>query len=152
MSTELDEVLQKLTEAKETYTKSVLSVLHLLAQRFFDLDPRIEAVGWRQYTPYFNDGDPCKFSIDGDLWFKIRSLEDSTDLLRVHQYYGDELPEIDPLNEIFESETTHSMERKFSDFICSNSEIMESAFGNNSMVWLHRNVDHAEVEQYVDHE
>lgn len=26
-------------------------------------DPRIEAVRWVQYTPYFNDGEPCVFSI-----------------------------------------------------------------------------------------
>jgi hypothetical protein len=28
----------------------------------FAADPRIAAINWRQYTPYFNDGDPCEFS------------------------------------------------------------------------------------------
>jgi hypothetical protein len=27
--------------------------------------PGIEAIKWRQYTPYFNDGDACEFSIHG---------------------------------------------------------------------------------------
>lgn len=31
-------------------------------------EPGIEAFGWRQYTPYFNDGEPCIFGV-GDLWF-----------------------------------------------------------------------------------
>jgi len=25
--------------------------------------PGVAAVGWNQYTPYFNDGEPCEFSI-----------------------------------------------------------------------------------------
>lgn len=25
--------------------------------------PEVEAIRWDQYTPYFNDGDPCEFSI-----------------------------------------------------------------------------------------
>jgi len=30
-------------------------------------DPFIRSFGWRQYTPYFNDGDTCVFSAGG-LW------------------------------------------------------------------------------------
>lgn len=32
-------------------------------------DPYIHSFGWEQGTPYFNDGDPCVFSV-GDLWFR----------------------------------------------------------------------------------
>jgi hypothetical protein len=31
-------------------------------------DPVISAFGWTQYTPYFNDGEPCIFSV-GTPWF-----------------------------------------------------------------------------------
>lgn len=30
-------------------------------------DPTIKAFGWSQYTPYFNDGDPCVFRVS-DVW------------------------------------------------------------------------------------
>lgn len=36
-------------------------------------DPTITEFGWRQYTPYFNDGDPCEFSAHG-LW--VRTTDD----------------------------------------------------------------------------
>lgn len=36
-------------------------------------DPTIVAFGWSQYTPYFNDGDPCVFSVHG-VW--IQTTED----------------------------------------------------------------------------
>ncbi|MFI7096391.1 hypothetical protein [Streptomyces lydicus] len=35
-------------------------------------DPTIIEFGWRQYTPYFNDGDPCEFSVYG-LWVRTEA-------------------------------------------------------------------------------
>lgn len=40
----------------------------------------IEAVRWEQYTPYFNDGDPCVFRVSGDVMVKMAGAdEDSGD-------------------------------------------------------------------------
>lgn len=36
--------------------------------QFFKENPKIVCVTWTQYTPYFNDGEPCVFST-GDKWF-----------------------------------------------------------------------------------
>ena len=30
---------------------------------FFEANPTVDAIRWRQYTPYFNDGDACTFSV-----------------------------------------------------------------------------------------
>lgn len=30
---------------------------------FFKAHPNVSAIRWAQYTPYFNDGDPCNFSV-----------------------------------------------------------------------------------------
>lgn len=37
-------------------------------------DPTVYDFGWRQYTPYFNDGDTCEFGIHG-MW--LRTVEDA---------------------------------------------------------------------------
>jgi len=43
---------------------------------FFEQVPIIKAVSWTQYTPYFNDGEPCVFQV-GDMWFLTeKGLED----------------------------------------------------------------------------
>jgi hypothetical protein len=45
-------------------------------------DPTIVEFGWRQYTPYFNDGEPCEFSVRG-LWVRTGAdtdVEDQYDL------------------------------------------------------------------------
>lgn len=39
-------------------------------------DPNVVEFGWRQYTPYFNDGDICEFGV-GELW--VRTTEDDED-------------------------------------------------------------------------
>ena len=32
--------------------------------------PALKAIRWNQYTPYFNDGDPCTFSV-GEVMFLV---------------------------------------------------------------------------------
>ena len=31
---------------------------------FFEKFPEVESVRWSQYTPYFNDGEPCEFGVN----------------------------------------------------------------------------------------
>lgn len=35
-----------------------------LFQPFFEANPKVDAVYWNQYTPYFMDGEPCVFSVN----------------------------------------------------------------------------------------
>jgi hypothetical protein len=35
-------------------------------KEIFDSYPTLQSIGWRQYTPYFCDGDPCEFSVHAD--------------------------------------------------------------------------------------
>lgn len=35
-------------------------------KEMFDTYPELESYKWAQYTPYFNDGDECKFGVDCD--------------------------------------------------------------------------------------
>ena len=54
----------------------------------FDSHPCLVAFKWDQYTPYFNDGDTCEFSVN-DLYFKFTEAPDED-----HAYtYDDEFYE-----------------------------------------------------------
>ncbi|WP_327294440.1 hypothetical protein [Streptomyces sp. NBC_01197] len=48
-----------------------------LLQSLID-DPTIVEFGWTQYTPYFNDGDTCEFSVNG-MWVRTASEVDGVD-------------------------------------------------------------------------
>lgn len=51
-------------------------------------EPGIHSFGWRQYTPYYNDGEPCVFGV-GNIWFLTpEAVEDPEDKkLREDDYY-----------------------------------------------------------------
>lgn len=36
------------------------------AKKIFESCPDLKSVSWTQYTPYFNDGDTCEFSVHTD--------------------------------------------------------------------------------------
>lgn len=42
-------------------------------------DPTMKAFGWTQYTPYFNDGDPCVFGVS-EPWFLTTDDPDPDDV------------------------------------------------------------------------
>jgi hypothetical protein len=41
-------------------------------------DPTITEFGWTQYTPYFNDGDVCEFSVN-EMWIRTTDEVDTDD-------------------------------------------------------------------------
>lgn len=42
-------------------------------KEIFDEFPAIKKIGWTQYTPYFNDGDACEFSVH-EINFKAEGV------------------------------------------------------------------------------
>lgn len=40
-------------------------------------DPLIQSFGWTQYTPYFNDGDPCIFRVNAPYFRTVQDGDES---------------------------------------------------------------------------
>lgn len=55
--TEYDDALSQLKKRVET-------VFHDNFMTFFSANPKVYGITWHQYTPHFNDGDPCYFGVD----------------------------------------------------------------------------------------
>lgn len=79
--------LNKLGEAAEAFKKKMLDEAKAVvvegAKELFAKYPNLEAVRWNQYTPAFNDGDPCyhhmgevSFQFDGGDFEDTYELED----------------------------------------------------------------------------
>ena len=64
--------LSQLFELREEYKKKVKihgeDLLKSDFRDFFDSTPEVESVQWTQYTPGFNDGDPCVFGLGAFLY------------------------------------------------------------------------------------
>jgi hypothetical protein len=62
-----------ITKTDKRTPQRPLSELEPLMRAVLD-DQYIHSFGWTQYTPYFNDGDPCVFGV-GEPWF--RTVDDA---------------------------------------------------------------------------
>ena len=56
-------------------------------KRFFEATPDIVTVTWRQYTPYFNDGEECTFSVH-DIYYAIGKDAPDIDDVDGYENYG----------------------------------------------------------------
>lgn len=88
--------IEELAELQKAYREAVESkgqaVLDYLFKDLFDSAPSVEGVVWEQYTPYFNDGDACVFSI-GEPRFLIKNNDPVVE--GVTSWYGDDYDEED---------------------------------------------------------
>ncbi len=61
---------KQIQEARAQMQAASRSLIDAAAQEMFSVAPEIERVFWAQYTPYFNDGESCTFSV-GDFYFLL---------------------------------------------------------------------------------
>jgi hypothetical protein len=61
----LVKLLEDVSGKREALRNQVKAVLADGIQDFMKEHPSVKALGWTQYTPYFNDGEECVFSVNG---------------------------------------------------------------------------------------
>lgn len=61
----LSEKIKAVEELQDQISECIEDDLIQEFSEILALDKRVEAVGWVQYAPYFNDGDPCIFNVHG---------------------------------------------------------------------------------------
>lgn len=88
LSTAFEKLLKEQNELKQKFQKEGQALFKDAFLEFFDKNPNINAVMWNQYTPYFNDGDECVFSVGG-LCF-TNAKDDGLDDVRSYGEYEGE--------------------------------------------------------------
>jgi len=132
---------ERINEAKKAYQEAVRSVgkddFWDLFKPLFEKYPFVVAVKWKQFTPYFNDGDVCRFSVR-EMFFKLQdTAEDAGDYEDGFDYsYG------------LKGEQKQAADA-FEDVIGVDEETMEMVFGEHSEVTVDK--DGITVEDYSDH-
>lgn len=59
----LNKLRQQVAEAKAKMQSEGQEALKVAFSDFLSANPEIKSIQWTQYTPYFNDGDACKFGV-----------------------------------------------------------------------------------------
>lgn len=82
MSTARETLVQLQTELTQIREKMVATARILFAediQQIFTDNPTLESFSWRQYTPFFNDGESCEFSAHTDSITVVLSENSESD-------------------------------------------------------------------------
>ena len=86
----IKEKLAVIAKQKEEMVEALRKDFAPMFETFFQKsNGLIKSIGWKQYTPYFNDGEECVFSVHSDLDYGIsvngEDLEES-DLITIDGY------------------------------------------------------------------
>jgi hypothetical protein len=82
-----DQLISDQAELKRKFQEQAQGLFKEITKEFFEKNPGITGVVWTQYTPYFNDGDTCEFSV-GEPTFTNAPADELCDI-RWGEYEGE---------------------------------------------------------------
>jgi hypothetical protein len=62
----IQDIAQRLADVKHEISQMGKGAIYELFKDFFAKNPEITGIRWYQYTPFFNDGAVCTFSVYSD--------------------------------------------------------------------------------------
>ena len=75
LEAQMQDVNSKFEEFRKITQETSKKVFHSAIAAFFKAYPEVHAMRWNQYTPYFNDGDTCQFSVGVPCFYSKEDLE-----------------------------------------------------------------------------
>jgi len=74
----LREKQEEIKKLKKEMLEASNKIFTDLTKTIFEDHPKVKSFGWCQYTPYFNDGDSCTFSVNTDyIYVNGESIDES---------------------------------------------------------------------------
>lgn len=112
------------------------------AMELFEQHPDLKSFGWKQATPYFNDGDECVFS----------AYTDAPDINGENGEDLDDGKEYDPktgkYEQVREPTVAYKLRDPVSDFLSQfDNDTMKGMFGDHASVTVFRKGE-IEIEEY----
>lgn len=100
---------------KKDFQKRGQEILKKSFSSFFEAYPKVKAITWTQYTPYFNDGEACVFGV-GDMW--VLSKKSYEDWQEEGGGYAEEYDVIRPyIEDKYEDELTKEEKKNINVFV-----------------------------------
>jgi hypothetical protein len=119
----MDALKQELTEMGSQFFREATADL-------FRANPDLVSFEWKQYTPYFNDGDVCEFGVNSD-WIKVEHRDENGDIVLEEEAYV-------PYDVIKGEREATNQERMYQNIIdvvsAVDEDVMLSLFGDHVAV------------------
>ena len=142
---EVDKVLTDYEEMMNSVKKTLREKMKGVFKAFFDTHPEVKTIHWTQYSPHFNDGEECVFSVH-EPYFTTTEHNDLTDrscawgeedgTIETRRWDG----ELERYVDIDVDPSLIADMTKMSRIIQSdaNEDVMAAMFGNHVWVKAHR--------------
>lgn len=149
MST-LTQLSEEFTALKEEIRSQFKDQVSVALKEMFIKFPELESIRWVQYTPYFNDGDPCEFSM-GDFHVITEGADPKEwdDEDEDSPYAGEYVSTYRKYNEKWSDELYNELCMLSETLGGPLEDFMEDVFGDH--VWVKVTRDGIKVEEY-DHD
>lgn len=125
----LDRFVKQKREYDEAIRRDGEKAFKEFLKEWFEKNPEVYGVKWRQYTPYFNDGEPCEFGVYEVYSYKTKEAFES----------GDDPYDCDGAEEVYGKGTLE-------ETLGNIEDILEAAFGDHVEVSATR--DEITVDEY----
>lgn len=138
-------------EKKKVFVEELRKEFPTMFKELFEKSEKIESFGWKQYTPYFNDGDTCEFNVYCDYPDINGECIDDCDwydwkieyYLRGDEKYANLLIE----NPELDVELYKVVEEFISVIESIPGEFLKDLFGDHAQVTIHKD-GRVEVDHY----
>ena len=156
----MDALRESFVQAQAEFNTKIKELLRVETDKLFVKFPSVHSVSWNQYTPYFNDGDECRFGAYIDT-LKVQAVgeEDSTEIEPSNISFKDRTVKVygryNSTTRAYDTSTRPATElelfaRQFYKMLRSAGEdALKAAYGDHTSVIISR--DGTELEDY-DHD
>lgn len=125
MSEDIKDVVAEFEEISKTFRETIQEKLKVAFSKFFAEYPEFRSIEWNQYTPYFNDGEPCEFRVC-DFWYSMQkefyTEDDWSAIEDFDDYSAGELEDYQVLRAPTDYERKTSW---YADFVAAYDELSE---------------------------
>lgn len=73
------DLINVFAQQKQEFANKAKEALEPIFTEFLEKNPKVRGIVWIQYTPYFNDGDPCEFGVNEPSFYLYDSDQDTND-------------------------------------------------------------------------
>ena len=139
----LKEKQEEIKKLKKEMLEASNKIFTELTKTIFEEHPKVKSFGWTQYTPYFNDGDTCYFSVHTDyIYINGESADESNWISETNiTNYGNWNRE----KRVYEGRTEVANLDYDPELVKANDEIREFLRNFDQDFFLSQFGDHAEV-------
>lgn len=135
MTTPLNEIV----EQQKEFFKEVQNKFKEGMKKVFEEVPELHAISWQQYTPSFNDGEPCENCL-GEVYFHV-----DESLIPLEEQTGEDDTEDGGVS-AWDIKNREGISQEFKTFISTFSKefheldtLLERIFGTNQQIRIDRN-------------